>query len=114
MMDYNEVIRKIRGLPTAMTRRSTVQVAPVLVPDEEETYVIETVWTDGGSYILLQHIDNEGTAYRVAIPPKAVAVIYRQRDSIVDKRRSAAAKKGAETRAGRGVIPFERRATGEA
>jgi hypothetical protein len=79
-----------------------------MLPDARETYVVESVRCDGGTYIFLEVIDAGGQAHRLVLPPKVSAAIYRQRDSLVKRSRKRGAKRAYESQVARGIDPAER------
>jgi hypothetical protein len=58
--------------------------------------------------IFLQVIDKDG-GQRIVLPQKVCQAIYNQYHSIMTKRKSARAKKAADTRKAKGIIPFARK-----
>lgn len=105
---FNDSLRRVSADPGIFRSRTTVSDTPPLLPDARETYVIESVKVDGGTYIFLEVIDAQGQAHRLVLPPKAVAAIYRQRDSLVTKSRKRGARKAYETQVAKGNDPAER------
>jgi len=104
---YDRIRAAIEGTPGFTRNQSTVQtVLPML--GWTATYIVETVWTDEGRWLFVQAVTEEGTV-RMALPSKVADAIYRQRDAVAGKRRSAASRRTAETLKAKGVIPFQAR-----
>lgn len=88
---FDRAIGLIDGLPGVhKARPSTVtSVEPML--GDSQTYVVQTYKTEDGFFGFVQSIDRRGGA-RFVLPPKVMNAIYRQRDALVKKSRSARAK----------------------
>ena len=108
-MDFERTLRGVGELG-GITRRSTRIVAPPMMPDKRETWVVQTTVTPDGPYLFLEVITAEGQAVRLAVPPSVANALYGQHDAIVRLRRSQRAKNAAETRKAAGVVPFVRKA----
>jgi hypothetical protein len=95
------------GQPGFQRRNSTIITQGFsLIP--QSTWIVETIRTDDRVAIFLQSIDKDG-GQRTVLPEKVCQAIYNQYRSITAKRKSARAKKAAETRKAKGVIPFQKR-----
>ena len=109
MLDrFGDTLRRVAADPSSLRSRSTVSDAPALMPDARETYVIESVRTEAGTYLFLEVITADGNAHRLVLPPKATGAIYRHRDSLVARSKKRGAKKAYETQVARGNDPAER------
>lgn len=86
------------------TRPSTVKnVEPMT--GRTETFVIQTSrHEEMGEYIFIECMDETGVT-RVALPPKAVAAIASQHESLTTRRRSITGKRLAQERKDRGELP---------
>lgn len=111
---YDRAIGMLAGLPGAHhTNQATVQTLTPLI-GKAETYIVQTVrQPEEGDTIFLQCLGAD-RAFRMAIPPKVAALIARQRESLTDHARRAAAKRAAATRKERGIVPsFLRKGRGK-
>ena len=103
------IIDRMRGsianLPGLQTRQSTIKETIPLV-NRVTTFVVETCRTDEGHHGFLEAITPEGMV-RLYTPPRVMARIHSQYASMVKKARSDRAKAAAETRRGRGIVPFQ-------
>ena len=79
---FDRLAAQIDGLPGVDKSRPTTvtSVAPLL--GVTQTYVVQTYKTEEGFLAFLQMVSAEGSI-RVAIPPRVMAALYRQRDSLV-------------------------------
>ena len=105
---FTDTLRRIGADPSALRSRTTVTDAPALMPDARETYVIESVKSEAGSYIFLELIDADGLAHRLVLPPKACAAIYRHRHSLTERSRKRGARAAYATQVAQGRDPPER------
>lgn len=86
---FDRILGALTGLPDhRLSRASTVTtVMPIL--GNAQSYIVRTMRTDKGEYIgFVEMIDAQGKI-RVAIPAKAMAALYRQRDSLVKQTRAS-------------------------
>lgn len=94
--DYDRARESISGAPGYQVRRSTVHASTwALIPGA--TWIVETVRTDDTVGIFLQWIGADG-GQRIVIPDRVARAIYNHQASIMKKRKSVRAQKGAETR----------------
>lgn len=95
------------GQPGFQRRNSTIiSQGFSLIP--QGTWIVETIRTDDRVAIFLQVIDKDG-GQRIVLPEKVCQAIYNQYHAITAKRKSARAKKAAETRRAKGIIPFAKK-----
>ena len=107
MVDAFDRIRAgMDGRPdVTRTRISTVRNIDALVGNVS-TFLIESVREkDEGDTIFLEVASKDGNV-RIVLPPKVANVIARQRESLVSKVRSKAAKVQAAQRKADGIEPF--------
>ena len=107
MVDAFDRIRAgMDGRPdVTRTRISTVRNIDPLVGNVS-TFLIESVREkDEGDTIFLEVASKDGNV-RIVLPPKVANVIARQRDALVAKVRSKAAKEQAAQRKADGIEPF--------
>jgi hypothetical protein len=86
---FDRILGALTGVPNhRLSRASTVTtILPIL--GNAQTYVVRTMRTDRGEYIgFVEMIDAQGKI-RIAIPAKAMAAIYRQRESLSKQTRSS-------------------------
>jgi len=89
---FDRILGTLTGLPDhRLSRASTVTtVMPIL--GNAQTYVVRTMRTDRGEYVgFVEMIDAVGKI-RIAVPAKAMAALYRQRDSLAKQTRSSRGK----------------------
>lgn len=71
---------------------------------EAETFIIQTVRDEKGDNIIIKY--GEGNSLmRLILPPKAAAVIARQKDAITAKSRRNTGRASAQARKDRGELP---------
>jgi hypothetical protein len=86
------------------TKPSTIKTVQA-VTGKSETFVIQTFrHEDLGDYIFVEVMDENGLT-RVALPPKVVAAIASQRDSLTKRRRSISSKAVMRRRMDEGWTP---------
>lgn len=116
--DFNRLRSSLTGLPdTKMTRPTTILDVNELVHERNATYVVQTHKArDAGYTVFLEVVSTTGIV-RVAIPPRAAAAIYRQRETLNDRstpasrardkarRERARAKAQKEARKKRTIVP---------
>jgi len=68
-------------------------------------FIVQTVKWDGGETVFLTIVDEEGPAKRIMLPPKVLATIQRQRDSVQLQVRKRNGKRIAEERKAQGIEP---------
>ena len=105
---FTDTLRRVAADPGAIKSRTTVSDSPPFIPDARETYVVESVKADSGTYIFLEVIDAQGQAHRLVLPPKVSQALYRQRDSLAQRSRKRGARKAYETQVAQGNDPAER------
>jgi hypothetical protein len=102
--DFDRSRSQMAGLPGVKftMARTILDVYPML-HEKNVTFVIETARkqvpgdNDSGFTIFLQIVDAQGSR-RVVIPPKAAAIIYRQRQSLTDRSTPESRKRAAARR----------------
>ena len=107
MVDAFDRIRAgMDGRPdVTRTRISTVRNIDTLVGNVS-TFLIESVREkDEGDTIFLEVASKDGNV-RIVLPPRVANVIARQRESLVSKVRSKAAREQAAQRKADGIEPF--------
>ena len=57
---FSDTLRHVAADPGAIRSRTTVSDSPPLLPDARETYVLESVKLESGTYIFLEVIDSQG------------------------------------------------------
>lgn len=108
-MDFERTLKTVGDLG-GITRRSTRISSPPMMPDKRETWVVQTTRTAEGTFVFLEVITAENQAVRLAVPPKVVASLYAQHESITAAGRRTRARNAAQTRREQGVIPFQKKA----
>ena len=107
---FERVRDSLWGQPGFQRRNSTiVNQEGFLLP--LGTWIIETIRTDDRIAIFIQVIDKEG-GQRMVLPERVCQAIYNQYRSITTKRKSERAKKAAQTRKAKGIIPFNKKVEG--
>ena len=107
MVDAFDRIRAgMDGRPdVTRTRISTVRNIDTLVGNVS-TFLVESVREkDEGDTIFLEVASKDGNV-RIVLPPRVANVIARQRESLVSKVRSKAAREQAAQRKADGIEPF--------
>jgi hypothetical protein len=100
---YSETFRRLQDNPASVAAHgSTVTLTTLL--GHTETWVVKVIRVDGRDTALLQRIDATG-GMRLVLPPEVVNAMARQRDGISGVQRRRAAKRGAETRKEKGIVP---------
>ena len=106
---FNTLREHFDGSPELLRRRSTV-VDSMVFTGETTSYIIETMRNQEGSVVFLQIIGANG-GEQLVLPSKVVTALYAQQKSITDTLKSNRARKAAQTRKERGVVPFAKKAT---
>lgn len=91
--------RIIAAHDDALKAPATTVTSVEAIPPVAQTYVVRTYKVEpdkasrekGGFYAFVEMIDAEGRA-RFVLPPKVTAALYRQREALVKKSRSARGK----------------------
>jgi hypothetical protein len=95
---FDRVIGAIDGLPDVHKSRPTTVTTVMPIVGRSQTYVAQTYRDKEGRFtVFLQMVDAEGRA-RIVVPPKVMAAVYRQRESLVTKARRATARATSEKR----------------
>ena len=92
LTEWEKIRGAFEGVPGFKRRRSTIDAT--IPPDDQD-------------FLFLQIMDAKG-GQRIFLPPEVVQAIYNQRRGIVRQVRKDAAKRGAQTRAANGLVPFQR------
>ena len=102
---FERVRDSLWGQPGFQRRNSTITSEGFsLLPSA--SWIVETIKTDDQVAIFLQVIDKDG-GQRIVLPGRVCQAIYNQRDRIMDTRKSVRAKKAADTRKAKGLVPFQ-------
>jgi len=103
---FDKTLGALHGLPDVLnTRPTTLRTVPPFGIGGTFLYAVQTYRQTGeGDTIFLEYVSDQGTV-RVVIPPTVAEVIARQREQLTDKARSRAAKRAAEDRKARGIVP---------
>lgn len=88
---YDRILGRIEADPGAVKARPTAVTTVMPIIGLAQTYVVQTYKTGDGYFGFLTVADAEGHA-RVAIPPKVMAALYRQRDALVKQARKTTAR----------------------
>ena len=85
---FDRIIGTIDGLPGIRKSRpsTVVDVMPIL--GDAQTFVVQTYQDSDGFTAFIQAISGDGS-FRIVLPPKVTAAIYRQRDALVKAGRKA-------------------------
>lgn len=75
--------------------------------ETEVTYIGTVVRLDGRLTLHMQWIDEDNNAHRVILPHEAVQAVLRSVRSVSRQSKSEGARKAAQTRKARGIVPFE-------
>jgi hypothetical protein len=102
---FDRLIGGLDGLPDVVSTKPTPVRTLVPLLGSAQTFLVQTYrQREQGDTIFLECVSAEGT-FRLAIPPKVADVIARQREALVAKARSKAAKANAQGRKDRGESP---------
>lgn len=95
------------GTPGFQRRNSTITSTGFsILPGH--TWIVETIRTDDTVAIFLQSIGVDG-GQRIVLPARVAQAIYSQYQAIMKKRKSIRAKRAAETRREKGIVPFQKK-----
>jgi hypothetical protein len=83
---YDRILGRIEADPGAVKARPTTVTTVLPIIGLAQTYSVQTYRTEDGFFGFLTVVDAAGHA-RVAIPPKVMAALYRQRDSLIKQGR---------------------------
>ena len=110
---FDRMLGALHGLPdVSSTKPSTIRAVTPLV-GASQLFIVQTYrQRETGDTIFIEYV-NEGKTVRIAIPPPVADAIARQREALVSKSRSKAAKRVAQDRKDRGEVPgFMRKTAG--
>lgn len=100
---FDKVLSRLMGLPGgAHTKPSAVQSIDFY--GNATSFIIQTVKTDEGETAFVSQI-GAGGAVRFILPPRVLATIDRQRDSLTKQVRRRNGRRIAEERAAQGLQP---------
>jgi hypothetical protein len=104
--EYDRQLGALHGLPDVIRSAvSTVRHVPPLGVGGTQMFAVQTYrQRERGDMIFLEISGAQGMV-RVVLPPPVANVIARQRDALIKKSRSKAARAVAEDRAARGEQP---------
>lgn len=107
--DNDNTISKFDKLYGGLVGGNNLKTPPstiehVTFTGEAETFVIQTIRSDKGDYLVIKFMDNDGIK-RLICPPKVTNRIASHRESLTGKRRSITGKRLAQERKDRGELP---------
>jgi len=103
--EFDRLVGALEGLPDVTKTKPTTIRAMLPLVGIAHSYIIQTYrQRDKGDTIFLETIGSEGSV-RIAIPPQVADAIARQRESLVGKVRSKAARQSMADRMARGETP---------
>jgi hypothetical protein len=107
---YNRIRGALEGI-ALFTKAATIKNVQS-VTGLVETFTVETGrHPEVGDYVFVEMVDENTEVTRLALPPKVVNAIVRQREALTGRTRSRAAKDQAKARKERGEVPgFMRKA----
>jgi hypothetical protein len=90
--NFDKTRGALDGLPnSSRCEPSVMRVVPTLGVGAVELHIVETIRTEEGDYVFLEHVSGERTT-RIVLPPKVTDAIARQRASLVTKSRKRGAR----------------------
>lgn len=104
---YDAAMAKLDGAQgVTKSKESTVRTMPLWgIEGGSEMWVVQTVrQADVGEFIFVDHITDAGSE-RLVLPPEISAVLYRQRDAVSAKHRSAVSRATMQQRMAEGFVP---------
>ena len=103
---FNRLLGMLHGLPEVVsTKPSPIQTVTIMTGNAE-FYSVQTYrQKDLGDTIFLQCV-RDGETIRMALPPAVANAIARQRESLSSKLRRLTARRVAQDRKDRGIVPF--------
>ncbi len=102
---FDRAVGALHGLPDVVSTKPTTQRVVPPFGFGTHLYAVQTFrQREEGDTIFLEHVSETGTT-RLVIPPAIADVIARQREQLVSKMRSRAAKRVAADLKERGVKP---------
>lgn len=97
--EFDRLLAEYEGLPQALkTQPAIVRVTPFMPVDPVATWTVQTIkHSELGEFVFIERTrggatDDKDRYVRIVIPPKVVALITRQRDALITKARSHAAR----------------------
>lgn len=86
---FDRILGAVTGLPDHVTSRPATVTTILPMLGNAQTYIVRTCRTDRGEYIgFIEMVEATGHV-RLVIPAKAMAAIYRQRDTTTTAKRRA-------------------------
>lgn len=100
---YDRVYAGLLGGNNLLTKATTIEEVQNLT-GETETFIVQTVRSQTGDYIVIKFMDKEGVK-RLVLPPRVANTIQRQHDALTSRSRSVKSKAAMRERMGRGELP---------
>lgn len=93
---------QLDGLPDTLRTQQATVTATTPIVGHAETFIVQTVrQVEVGDTVFLQVL-SAARSLRLVIPPRVMATLARQRDSLDAKRRVAGARKAVQTKRDKG------------
>jgi hypothetical protein len=100
---FDRAYAGLKGGNNLETKAATIENSNTIT-GETETFIVQTIRTTSGDYVVIKYLDKEGHK-RLILPPKVAALIERQHSALTDRARSNSAKAQAKERKLRGEVP---------
>jgi hypothetical protein len=83
---FDRVLGDLTGLPGHLYSRPTTVATTIPILGNAQTYVIRTIRTPENRYIGFIELIEANRSMRLVVPSKAMAALYRQRESLATRR----------------------------
>jgi hypothetical protein len=100
---FDRAFAGLQGGNNLQTKPTTVENVNQIT-GEAETFIIQTIRTTTGDFLVIKYLDKDGHQ-RLILPPRVTSAIERHRNSLTDRARSNNAKAQAKERKLRGEVP---------
>jgi hypothetical protein len=90
---FDRIIGSYEGLPDHIRSKPSTVTTVLPMVGNSQSYIVRTVRTDKGEFVGFVEMIESGRHVRMVIPAKAMAAIYRQRESLI---KTAARNRGKE------------------
>lgn len=102
---FERAIGALQGIPDVTASKPTTIRAVMPLVGATQTFIVQTFrHKEQGDTIFIEHAI-EGRLIRLVVPPQVANVIARQRDTLIGRQRSKAAKAAMEERMASGWRP---------
>jgi hypothetical protein len=101
---YSLLMGSLDGRPDVTKSKPSTIRNVVSLSGESQTFIVQTYRVEDGDYCFIEYLDDEGTL-RLALPPRVMRLLARQRDQLTLTLRKKRGKSQAAARKAAGKLP---------